>query len=348
MDSSVTAALLKQEGYEVVGFMFVTWHDPQTREIADHRNSQSCCSLESFQDARNVADFLNIPFHLIRIQDIFKETIVDHYLETYQKAETPNPCARCNKYIKFGMLLDTMKDLKCDYMATGHFCKKVTKNGQHHVMRPKDTHKDQTYFMYHLTQEKLEHILWPLSEYTKDDVKNMAREMNLPIREKKESQDICFVPDKKQEDFLKRHLLPEDLRPGPIVTVKGETLSETHRGLPLYTIGQRKGLDIGGLEEPHYVIAHDYGNNTLIIGTEQDTYANSLIAKKLNFIAEKPTSPFEADVKIRYRMPFQKAQVSVNDDTMEITFNSPIRGVTPGQVAALYLENELLGGGIIC
>jgi tRNA-specific 2-thiouridylase len=348
VDSSVTAALLKEKGYEVIGFMFTNWHDTAYKNLNTTREKKRCCSLESFVDARNVADALGIPLHLINIQDAFKEHIVDHYLSMYRNAQTPNPCARCNKYIKFGAMLDYMKQYECDLIATGHYCRNVVHDGLHEIHAAKDTKKDQTYFMYHLTQEKLTKILWPIGEMKKQETYALAEKLKLPLKPKRESQDICFVPDNKPEEFLKRNLNPGDLTPGPIRTTAGEILKTQHKGLALYTIGQRRGIDIGGLSEPMYVVELDNKNNTLVIGPDSDTYARELIAEDLSFVSgNKPTKSLEVQAKVRYRMTLVQATVTVSGDTAHVMFEEKIRGVTPGQVVAWYNGDILLGGGII-
>lgn len=349
VDSSVSAALLKEQGYEVIGVMYRLWKD-KTFIQSDHTISckTKCCSLQSQRNAEKIADFLDIPFFVVDYTKYFKDHIVDYYLEMYEHGLTPNPCALCNQEIKFGLMIETMKEHNADFVATGHYCRKGEENGIYHILKGVDATKDQSYFLYHMTQEKLKHVLWPVGPFSKKEIIAKAEELGLPVTFEKESQDICFIPDKDPKEFLKRHLPAGKLQPGVIKTTAGTILKEQHKGLPLYTRGQRKGIEIGGLADPLYVVDLDYDTNTLIVGSEQDLDNYELTADNLNFIAGSPfESPRTLDIKVRYSTETHPAEVTIEGATALVRFTTPMRAIAPGQVISFYKGDELLGGGII-
>lgn len=350
VDSSVAAYLLKKKGYELIGVHLKLWNDP----LNSDSNENKCCSIESLEHARELAQKLKIPFYVINFRDQFKKDIVDYYLNGFKKGETPNPCIECNRCIKFGALLKKMKELKADYLATGHYArKKIVKKDKkvlYELYKAKDQEKDQTYFLYTLSQEKLKHILFPIGDYKKSYVKKLAEKTGLKyLKSKKESQDICFFPEKSQNKFLERYLDKKYLKKGEIRTIDGH-LAGTHSGLPFYTIGQRKGLNLGGLKTPLYVTGSNSKTNSLIVGEDKDLYKNKLTAQNLNFInGEIPKTPLLINAKIRSRSKAVPAKIQkITNGKAEIIFSSKVRAITFGQSVVFYNKDEkVVGGGII-
>lgn len=379
VDSSVVAALLKKQGHECIGIHLHFWTDPTGPEVngGDPNMPQNkCCSVESLEHARGICKKLDMPFYVINLEKKFKETIVDYFLDEYADGKTPNPCVECNRSIKFGALLKVTKELGADYLATGHYVRKkeIQRNGQtiHELHIAKDLTKDQTYFLYTLTQDKLKHLIFPLGEFTKADTYAMAKEFGLTeVENKKDSQNLCFYGDKKYTDFLKRYLSREDMQSGDIITTQGKKIGK-HEGLPLYTIGQRKGIG-GGNEAPMFVIDLDKKNNAVIVGEEKDLYQDSITVDKLNFLdGQFPAKPLKLETRIRYRFRQQSGTLKIN--TPENTdahsssnsnaadsapnsepnsikaifqFDKPVRAITKGQSAVFYDGEKLVGGGII-
>jgi len=330
VDSSVVAAMLKEKGYKVVGIFMNFWKDISL----DKNYENKCCSLESIQSARNVAQILGIPFYVLNVQDKFKKKVVDYFLDELKKGNTPNPCVVCNKEIKFKILFEKMLGLKADFIATGHYAR--IKNG---LFEAKDKNKDQSYFLYRLNQRHLSKILFPLGNYTKLEVRKIAKKFKLPVHDKKESQDICFIPANGYENFLAKMLRPKK---GLIKDSNGIILGK-HKGLPFYTIGQRKGIEIGG-RGPYYVTRKDFKRNTLIIGSENQLFRQKMKLKNINWITNKPNFPFKALVRTRYRST--PVYATINKDRVE--FEKPQRAITSGQSAVFYSKKgEVIGGGII-
>ena len=358
VDSSVAACLLKEQGFEVIGVHMRFWSEsvgPDGKPVKKLENK--CCSIESWEMAAEIAKKIQIPFHILDLEEDFKEKIVDYYLQEQQNALTPNPCVECNRYIKFGQFLNALKRFDADFVATGHYAiKKEFKTGgetRYRLYCAKDAAKDQSYFLYTLNQEKLKHILFPVGEYTKPEIRVLAEKFGINfINKKKESQNLCFIPEKDPAEFLKRNLPKSAFKPGPIVTVDGKVVGE-HRGLPLYTIGQRKGIGLGGTAglggsstEPRYVIRLDQKNNSLIIGGEADLYQKIISLKKITFVDQTADGLVEA--KIRFQSPAAPAELKLDGfERGEITFNEAQRAVNPGQSVVFYRGNQLLGGGVI-
>lgn len=354
LDSSVTAAMLCEQGYECVGIYMNFWSDPTIFKQDEKEGfpQNKCCSIESLNTARRIASKLKMPFYVLNVKDRFKKEIVDYFIDTYKICHTPNPCVECNRTIKFGFLLERMKQLGADYVATGHFAqiKKKNKKGKmiYELWMGKDKIKDQSYFLYTLGQEKLKHILFPVGGLTKDKVRKEAKKRGLfePLK-KKESQGICFFPDKQHTDFLKRHFPKSVLKAGPIVTTKGEKIGK-HKGLQFFTVGQRKGIDIGGEKEPWYVVRLNYEENTLVVGKDNEVFQNEFEVHKMTF-TEEELSDGEHNVtaRIRYRFPPQKAVLNKTGKNATIRFLKPQRAITPGQSVVFYDKQRVLGGGII-
>lgn len=358
VDSSVTACLLKEQGYDVVGIHLRFWTDPTIfSEEEKHKFPQNkCCTLEGLAKTRRVAHKLGIPFYVLNFEDAFKEEVVDYFVEGYEAGITPNPCIECNRSVKFGLFLKKMQELGADYVATGHYARIIrTKNGRYELHAARDRTKDQSYFLYTLTQEKLKHVLFPIGEYTKKEVRELARRYGIDeVNQQKESQNLCFFPEKTHGPFLQRHLSPDAFVPGPIKTVEGNIIGR-HQGLPHYTIGQRKGLGIGGIRgyehlegESWYVIRIERKQNALIVGQNKDLLYPELQAHTLSFVSgEPPSEKMKIEAKIRARFPQQKGTVSVSNGRAHVQFDRPQRAITPGQSVVWYDGDRVVGGGII-
>lgn len=338
VDSAVSAGLLKKQGYEVIGAFLKFWHDPQGRR------ENACCSLEAQNDARLIAKKLEIPLHFFCFAKEFKKYVVDYFISSYQKGETPNPCIECNRFIKFGLTFKKLEELKADYLATGHYAR-IKKEGEvFKLLRAKDKKKDQSYFLWILNQEKLKKILFPLGDYSKEEVRKLAKKWQLPVFKKPESQEVCFI-SRSLKDFLSRY---GKTKKGPILNLKGEKIGE-HQGLIFYTLGQRKGLGIPS--GPFYVVKKDFRKNALIVSNslkDPRLYFTKVRIKKVNWIASKPTTlPLFCQAKIRSLMSFQPAFLKKDQKGYFLEFLQPIFAPAPGQSAVIYLQEEVLGGGII-
>jgi tRNA-specific 2-thiouridylase len=341
VDSSTAAALLVEEGYKVVGVMMRLWAE-EGQGAATNR----CCSPEAVEDARHVCQILDIPFYLINCERDFKHRVVDYFIGEYASGRTPNPCLACNRHIKFGVLLRRALSLDAQYLATGHYARIRRANGHCQLLKGVDRRKDQSYALYMLSQEQLAHLLFPLGDYTKDEVRAIALERGLPMAEKAESQDLCFVHGNDYRRFLHTHA-PQTIKPGPIVDTAGRVIGQ-HKGLPFYTIGQREGMGIAA-PEALYVLEMDAARNTIVAGTRAELGRRELIAHQVSFVSgEAPESPVRVTAKIRYKAVEAKATLTlVDENTVALTFDEPQRDITPGQGAVFYQGEVILGGGII-
>ena len=342
VDSSVAAALLKRAGFDVVGVFMKFWIDPSQDGLQGLWNR--CCSPEAEKRAREVASCLSIPFYVYRFEKEFKKRIVDYFLKEYRKNRTPNPCVVCNKEIKFGLLLEKALKLEADYVATGHYAR-VKKNQEGiRLLRGKDKNKDQSYFLWQLNQKQLKHILFPVGNYTKTEVKRLAKKFRLPISSVPESQEICFIQT-TINDFLKKYLKS---KAGKIIDTEGKSIGK-HEGLHFYTIGQRKGIKLAG--GPFYVMDKNLDENFLVVTkNEKDLYKKELVAKNINWILGKaPKLPLKAKAKIRYRHEASSVTIEGKSKTKscKLIFNKPQRAITLGQSAVFFKGQEVLGGGII-
>jgi len=342
VDSSVTAALLKQQDYEVVGMMLRLWSEPGKED------SNRCCTPDSMAIARRVAAKLDIPFYVVDAKEVFRRTVVQYFLDGYTAGITPNPCLLCNRQIRWTFLLEHALALGADFMATGHYVRRrIVDSGPTQLLRSVDQAKDQSYVLYVLTQEKLSKALFPVGEYPKAEIRRIAESLNLPAYKRPDSQDLCFLAGEDYRNFIRRNAAGM-LVPGKIVTREGETIGQ-HNGLANYTIGQRKGLGISS-PVPLYVLGKDAGMNTLVVGKADDLGTTELIAEEVNWISGKaPKGPFWAEVKIRYTAKEAWARVMPIEGgvRVQVRFDVPQRDVTPGQAAVFYDRDILLGGGII-
>jgi tRNA-uridine 2-sulfurtransferase len=348
VDSSVAAALLVERGYAVIGVTMNTWTDDIPEEIQMNEHS-GCCSLGAVEDARRVAHTLGIEYFVFNFQGKFASTVIDYFVDEYAHGRTPNPCIACNRYIKFAAFLDKARQLECDYIATGHYAiigESPEYPGRRLLGKPADERKDQTYVLYNLTQEALAHTLFPIGHLTKPEVREKARALGLATAEKPESQEICFVYDDDYGRFLQERI-PEVIRPGPLLTTEGELIGE-HRGLPLYTVGQRKGLGVTS-KRPLYVVELDPARNAVIVGEDDAVYRSYLVASDLNWIAaEALHEPVRATAKIRRMAPEAPCRVvPLGGDAVRVEFDEPQRAITPGQAVVFYQGGWVLGGGTI-
>lgn len=345
VDSSVAAALLKDEYADVIG---VTLKLFSNGDITLDR-SKTCCSLDDIEDARNVARALHIEHFVYNFSDNFKEKVIDRFNNAYIRGDTPNPCIDCNRFIKFDALLQRAKLLGRDYIATGHYVRRVfdEKSGKFLLKKGTDLSKDQSYVLYGLTQEQLSMSLFPLGEYTKAQIRAVADRLGFVNAGKPDSQDICFVPDGDYAGFIERYT-GRCFEAGDFVLQSGETLGR-HNGIIRYTVGQRKGLGIS-YSEPLYVIEKDIKNNTVTLGRNEDLFSPAFEAEDINWISsEAPQTPLEVGVKTRYRQSEQTAVVyPLKNGKVYVELKSPQRAVTTGQAAVFYDGDTVLGGGTIC
>jgi tRNA-specific 2-thiouridylase len=341
VDSSVAAALLKEQGHDVTGMMLRLWSQPGKEE------SNRCCTLDSQLLARRVANKLDIPFYVIDAKDVFRDVVVEYFLDGYSRAETPNPCLMCNRHIRWGTLREHAQALGAEYLASGHYVRLQKKNdGEVQLLRGVDKGKDQAYVLHVLTQEKLRQSLFPVGDYPKTEIREMAKKFGLPVATRSDSQDLCFLAGGDYRDFL-REYAPQTTEPGEIVTSEGELLGE-HQGLANYTIGQRKGLGLSSTV-PLYVLDKDAARNQLIVGQAEELGKRKLTVDDINWISGNvPRNAIRAQVKIRYTAKEAWAEiVPVGADQAEITFDAPQRDITPGQSTVFYDGEICLGGGRI-
>jgi tRNA-specific 2-thiouridylase len=339
IDSSVAAALLKQEGHEVFGVTM------QLRPASGNGKNKN--GNKAIEDARQAAERLEIPHYVIDLQDIFERVIITDFCREYSMGNTPNPCILCNRYIKFGMLWERAKELGAEFLATGHYARiERDKGGKFLLKKGKDLRKDQSYFLYLLKQEQLSHTLFPIGNLTKQTIRKIASELKLTATQRPESHEICFIPGDDHTRFLKDHCLslPPD---GPILDTEGNVLGQ-HEGIAFYTVGQRKGLRIGS-SKPLYVIAIEPTNNAVIVGTKAETFSDELVADNLNWIATSmPAKPLKVKASIRYRHQAAEAAISPRDKEMVyVKFAEPQMAITPGQSVVFYDGDTVLGGGTI-
>ena len=336
VDSSVSALLLKEKGYDVIG---------STLELFA---GSSCCNIETYIDAKNVCNQIGIPHFTFNYKEEFKKYVINDFINCYANCKTPNPCIECNKYMKFGIMWEKAKELSCNYIATGHYAKtEFSKKYNRWVLKKSNAgKKDQSYVLWNIPKELIEHVLFPLSDFeSKDEIRQIAKENNLKVANKPDSEDICFVPDGNYKKFLEEN---SNIKPkyGNIVNSKGEKLG-THTGLYNYTIGQRKGLGIS-YSEPLFVLGFNPAKNQVIVGTEKELYKNEIEIEDINLLLfDKIEEEQEVDVKTRYSTKVAKAKIKQNENKIHITFNEPQRALTPGQSAVFYLDDIVVGGGKI-
>jgi tRNA-specific 2-thiouridylase len=356
VDSSAAAALLKEQGHELVGFTMQLWN--QRRNINLDENGDPlpsrCCSLDDVYDARSVAGSIGIPFYVLNLEKDFERDVVEPFIQSYLSGETPIPCVACNSRLKFASLDKMAKSLGCEKVATGHYARVEYDAGanRYRLYRGKNIWKDQSYFLWELTQDQLSRAMFPLGEMIKSEVRDLARDSGLHIAEKSESQEICFVPDGDYSGFIDRYLehdgrtseIPES---GEIVNLSGQTVG-SHDGIHRYTVGQRRGLGIAH-EKPLYVVQIERARNQIIVGEKEDLDSTEFFAKGVNWIAfDEPSEPVRAHVKVRYRHDPAMATIhALPESHVRIVFDEPQKAITPGQATIFYNEDEVVGGGWI-
>ena len=357
VDSSAAAALLQAEGHELVGFTMQLWN--QRRGLSVDANGEPlpsrCCSLDDVYDARRVAEDLGIPFYVLNLEDDFERAVVQPFVTSYLSGETPIPCVACNSRLKFASLARLAESLGCDKVATGHYAR-VRLNeetGRHNLLRGLNRAKDQSYFLWELTQDQLSRALFPLGGMSKSDVRGVAREHALGVAEKAESQEICFVPDGNYAGFIDRYLDAENRggdapAKGEIINTRGEVLGG-HGGIHRYTVGQRRGLQIAH-PRPLYVRSVDAGSNRVVVGEGEELLTNEFTAAGVNWIAfEHPGAEVRAEVRVRYRHEPAAATIRPlpHGGRVRVSFDEPQRAITPGQATVFYRGDEVIGGGWI-
>ncbi|NWF77491.1 MAG: tRNA 2-thiouridine(34) synthase MnmA [Chloroflexi bacterium] len=329
VDSSVAALLLKEAGYELIGIHMLLSDSPQS-DYQAHR-------------AEDISHVLGIPYHEVDLRKEFESCVVGYFCQEYQQGRTPNPCVACNEHVKFGLLLDKALSLGADYLATGHYARVEHSRDGHRLLKAADIARDQSYFLYTLTQEKLRHVLFPVGEYSRDEVKQVAKQAGLPAATKS-SQDICFISQRNYGAFLSQRF---STLPGDIVDAQGKKLGQ-HRGIAFYTVGQRHGLGLAS-GKPLYIVWIEPDSNRIVLGPEEELYSQKLIAHKLNWISGKaPRDPITVTAKIRYKSKEAEATLFFRNDSVDVHFSQPQKAVTPGQAVVFYNDDEVLGGGIIC
>ena len=345
VDSSVAVKLLKDQGYDVVGLFMVNWEE----------DSEYCTAEQDYEDVKRVCNALKIPYFSVNYSKEYYDRVFKYFLEEYKKGRTPNPDVLCNREIKFGPFLDFAKSIGADYIATGHYCKKIEKDGKFYLAKAKDLNKDQSYFLNQLSQEQLKYVLFPLADIEKPKVREIAKELNLVNATKKDSTGICFIGERNFKKFLQEYL---PAKPGKIMTLDGRVVG-THDGLMYYTIGQRRGLGIGGRPDSNgerwFVLKKDLENNILYVsqGEGEELFSSGLVSEKFNWIPERPNEDeFDCYAKFRYRQSDQKVHVKIVDDHIEVSFYEKQRAVTPGQYVVLYKDDNegnslCLGGAVI-
>jgi len=338
VDSAVSASLLQKEGHEVIGVCIKSW----PKEHCGYEGEKSCYSPE---DARSVAFRLGIPFYVVDYEALFREKVVNYFISEYTEGRTPNPCIPCNEYVKFGALLQKAREMECTHVATGHYARLLLKKGQYQLYEARDSKKDQSYVLFSLSQEKLRSLLFPLGEFTKEEVRQQARRLGLRVAEKAESQDACFLREKNYRVFLEEEGIPS--QEGEIVDEEGMVVGH-HSGVHQFTVGQRSGLGIAR-GRPMYVTQIDPKKNRLVVGTREALAQESIWVDRVNWVSEelKDKEKKRLFVKIRYRNPKAPATVQRWGNTCQVSFEHPAYAATPGQACVFYEEDMLMGGGWI-
>ncbi len=346
VDSSVAAALLKKQGYEVIGVTMQIWQDEE-QEVLEQNGG--CCGLSAVEDARRVAQTLDIPYYVLNFKKEFRDFVVTPFVKEYLRGRTPNPCILCNRYVKWQALLKRSIELGADYIATGHYAR-ITRlsNGRYVIQNSVTTQKDQTYALYNLTQDQLSHTLMPVGAYTKDEIRELAKKFALPVALKPDSQDICFVPDHDYAAVVEKQAEEKIPPAGNFVDKDGKIIG-IHKGIIHYTIGQRKGLNLS-MGHPVFVTAIRPETNEVVIGEGDEVFTESLVCEDLNFMAiEDIEEPIEVIAKIRYSHAGSPCVIKKRfDGKIQCTFREPVRAVTPGQAVVFYQNDYVLGGGTIC
>jgi tRNA-specific 2-thiouridylase len=345
VDSASAACLLLKQGYDVIGISLKFFNAEEAQEST--KTASGCCGVQGIEDARAVAQRLSIPFYALNFQDIFEREVINYFCREYENGRTPNPCIMCNEKIKFGILLEKAKGLQARFVATGHYARVQPdrQNGRFLLKKGKDKEKDQSYFLFSLSQDVLKWALFPLGNYTKSQARKIAKRFGLKVHDKPASQEICFVKDFDYKKFLIARN-PDLKKPGPIVDVCGRILGR-HRGIAFYTVGQREGLGVS-YKRPLYVLAIDKDRNRIIVGQAEQTYSKGLIAACVNWISQDDIDKIKAKAKIRYNHePCDALITRIGKRRARVEFARPQRSIAPGQAVVFYLGDTVIGGGII-
>lgn len=343
VDSAVTAALLKEQGYDVVGMTMQLWDYGSSKP----KHAGRCCASEDIEDARRVAHHLKIPFYAINFQKEFFRQVVQPFMDDYISGRTPSPCVNCNSGLKFHELVRVADKLKATHVATGHYARLLqdSASGRYQLLKARDLSKDQSYFLFNLTQDQLSRAMFPLGELTKKEVRELARTHHLPVAEKPESQQLCFLQGEQQGSFIQKQIPNLSLQ-GKMVNQEGQAVAE-HSGIHYFTIGQRRGLGIA-VGEPQYVVAIDPDSKEVRIGSNEDLMKRSMSLHRMNWVGvEPPTSEIQGSVRIRYKHEESAAKIRNSESGCHIEFSEKQRAITPGQAAVIYEKDLLLGGGWI-
>ena len=345
VDSSVAAYLLKEQGYDVIGATMQIWQDEESETIEENGG---CCGLSAVDDARRVAQTLDIPYYVMNFKEQFKCRVMDYFVEEYLVGRTPNPCIACNRYVKWESMLRRSMEIGADYIATGHYARIAQMPGGRYAIKNSVTaKKDQTYALYNLTQEQLAHTLMPVGEYTKDEIRKIAEEAGLPVAHKPDSQEICFIPDHDYAAYIEREAKDRVPKAGNFVTKDGKVLGQ-HLGITHYTVGQRKGLNLA-MGHPVFVVEIRPETDEVVIGEAEDVFGDTLYCNHINYMGmEDLPHPREVLAKIRYAHSGEKCVIEqVAEDVIKCTFAKPVRAITPGQAVVFYEDGYVLGGGSI-
>lgn len=342
VDSAVSAALLKEQGYDVVGLYMSNWKET---------DPNGCCTGEQdWTDVKYVCDKVGIPYYSIDFSQQYMDNVFKLFVEEYKKGRTPNPDVLCNREVKFGPFADFAREMGADYIATGHYCKIRHENDTHYLLRAKDDNKDQTYFLNQVSSFQLRDVIFPIGDMTKPEVRACARRFDIPVAEKKDSTGICFIGERNFRQFLSQYIPMKD---GDIVTQDGKVVGR-HQGVYYYTLGQRRGLGIGGFADGNgerwFVLDKDVEKNLLIVSQGEDSvlFKDGLVTEGFNFITPPPSSEFQCEVRIKHRQPLQKAVATILDNgDVSIVFEQKQRAISPGQYAVIYVGEVCLGGGVI-
>lgn len=344
VDSSVAAYLLKKQGYDVIGVTMQIWQEEDSFDMAE---KGGCCGLSAVEDARKVADMLEIPYYVLNFKKEFQENVIQYFMEEYIRGRTPNPCIACNRYVKWEALLHRAMELGCDYIATGHYARVCRlENGRYTLMKSATAKKDQTYALYNLTQEQLSKTLMPVGEYTKEEIREIAEEIGLLVANKPDSMEICFIPDHDYAGFIEKET-GKQFPAGNFVDLHGNLLGR-HKGLIHYTVGQRKGLGLS-LGSPAFVLELRPDTNEVVIGSNEDTFHDALLANQVNWMSiEQLEDEITVTAKIRYSHTGEVCKIKkTGEDEVICSFINPVRAITPGQAIVFYQEDIVVGGATI-